>query len=152
MPLHGLAGPAPAAPWQPPCSSGVVMTYAKTIPKTTTPAWSPEPMLERLGGDVDLGRQLVTLFLSEYPRLVENLRASLASGRPQDVRRAAHAVKGSIANFIETGPHETAFEIERLGQEERLEPAMALVPRLERELAAIVPCMRTFERGGSCGS
>jgi HPt (histidine-containing phosphotransfer) domain-containing protein len=109
-------------------------------------------MIERLGGDVELARQLVTLFLSEYPRLVESLRNSLASGRAHDVRRAAHALKGSIANFTETGPHETAFAIERLGQEGRLEPATALVSRLEREMAAIVPYMREFERDGSCAS
>jgi HPt (histidine-containing phosphotransfer) domain-containing protein len=109
-------------------------------------------MIERLGGDTDLARQLVTLFLAEYPHLIEGLRASLSAGGASDVSRAAHAVKGCLANFIETGPHETAFEIERLGREGRLGPAAALMPRLERELAAILPCMQAFEADGSCAS
>jgi HPt (histidine-containing phosphotransfer) domain-containing protein len=116
------------------------------------PAWSAAQMIERLGGDAELARQLVTLFLAEYPHLIEGLRTSLAAGRATEVSRAAHAVKGCLANFIESGPHETAFEIERLGREGRLHPAPALLARLEREVAAIVPCMQAFEADGSCGS
>jgi HPt (histidine-containing phosphotransfer) domain-containing protein len=109
-------------------------------------------MIERLDGDDELARQLVGLFLTEYPKLLATLRASVESGRADDVRRAAHAAKGCLANFVETGPHATAYEIERLGAEDRVDGAAPLVARLEREIAAIVIDMRKFEAGASCGS
>ena len=114
--------------------------------------WSADAMIERLDGDHELARQLVGLFLTEYPKLLATLRASIESGRGDDVRRAAHATKGCLANFVETGPHDTAYEIERLGAEGRVDGAAPLVSRLEREIAAIVIDMRKFEAGASCGS
>jgi HPt (histidine-containing phosphotransfer) domain-containing protein len=116
------------------------------------PAWSARQLLDRLGGDEELARELVTLFLTEHPRLLSRLHASFASGRQDDVRRAAHAAKGCIANFVEGGVVDTAFEIERLSGQGRLEDASALVGRLERELADLVNDMRDFETGDRCAS
>jgi HPt (histidine-containing phosphotransfer) domain-containing protein len=95
---------------------------------------------------------LVTLFLAEYPKLLSALRDSLASGNADDVRRAAHAAKGCIANFVEGGPQATAFEIEQLGAEGRLADAAPLLARLEREVAAVVLNMQEFEQGAPCAS
>jgi len=119
-------------------------------PASARTAWSADAMIERLAGDDELARQLVALFLTEYPKLLATLRASIESGRGDDVRRAAHAAKGCLANFVETGPHATAFEIERLGAEGRVDGAAPLLARLEREIAAIVTDMRKFEAGASC--
>ena len=124
------------------------MTPVECRPPVTTPSvWSSAQLLERLGGDVALARELVALFLTEYPRLLSRLRASLASGRAEDVRRAAHAAKGCIANFVDSGAFATAFEIEQLGQQERLESVASLVGRLERELEDLAAGMRRFETG-----
>jgi two-component system, sensor histidine kinase and response regulator len=123
----------------------------KPTMKTPT-SWSADLMIERLGGDESLARQLVTLFLAEYPKLLGSLRASVASGNADDVRRAAHAAKGCIANFVEGGPQATAFEIEQLGGRGRLENVAPLVERLECELAVIVVRMKDFEQAAPCAS
>lgn len=119
---------------------------------TAPPAWSADVMLERLAGDDELARQLVALFLIEYPKLLTTLRATIESAQGDDVRRAAHATKGCLANFVESGPHATAYEIERLAAEGRVDATPPLLARLEREIAAIVIDMRKFEAGASCGS
>jgi HPt (histidine-containing phosphotransfer) domain-containing protein len=109
-------------------------------------------MIARLEGDEALVRQLVALFLDEYPRLVSRLRESVASGRAEDVRRAAHAAKGCIANFIETGPHQVALDIERAAAEARLDQVPPLMVRFERELAGLVVSMHAFDSGDRCTS
>lgn len=119
---------------------------------STATAWSAREMIDRLGGDEELARQLVALFLTECPRLLARLRDSLASGQADDVRRAAHAARGCIANFVEGGPQLTAFEIERLGMEGHLDLAAPVIVRLEQELAAMVAVMRDFEAGGRARS
>ena len=119
---------------------------------TISTSWSPESMIERIGDDEELARQLVALFLAEYPRMIAELRASIDSGVADTVRRAAHAFKGSAANFIDDGPVATALEIEVLGKEGRLDPVPALFARLEVEVAELVAGMREFDRGGACAS
>jgi HPt (histidine-containing phosphotransfer) domain-containing protein len=114
-------------------------------------------MVERLGGDQELARELVSLFLGEYPNLMHNLRASIGSGNPDAVRRAAHAAKGCIANFIDGGPQTTAYRIEQLGTEGRLNEIAPLFSHLELEVATLVRDMTAFmagasERGASCAS
>jgi len=114
--------------------------------------WSPAEMIERLDGDDALARQLVVLFLGEYERLLANLRTALAAGSADEVRRAAHAAKGCLANFIEGGPQATAHQIEQLGAAGRLSEVPALSAQLEDEVGALVLEMRAFERETSCAS
>jgi HPt (histidine-containing phosphotransfer) domain-containing protein len=121
--------PAPAAP--------------ATSDHTT---WSADAMIERLGGDEALARQLVTLFLGEYPRLLDILRTSLTSGVADDIRRAAHAAKGCIANFVEGGPQATACRIEQLATAGSLGNIPPLVAQLEQEVAALARDMTPFEQ------
>ena len=121
-------------------------------PATTHPVWSADAMIERLGGDDALARQLVTLFLSEYPKLLTALRDSFTARDADAVRRAAHAAKGCIANFVDGGPQATAYDIERLGADGRLDDVAPLIARLEREVAAMVMPMCEFEQSTSCAS
>ena len=115
-------------------------------------SWSPETMIDRIGGDEELAHQLVALFIAECPRMLGELRASIDGGTADAVRRAAHAFKGSIGNFIDDGPMTTAFEIELLGKQERVAEAPALLARLEGEVEQLLAGMRAFEQGGTCAS
>ena len=106
-------------------------------------------MVERLGGDEELARELVALFLGEYSNLMNNLRASIGSGNADAVRRAAHAAKGCIANFTDGGAQMTAYRIEQLGAEGRLREIAPLLSDLELEVAALVRDMTAFKQGPS---
>lgn len=107
--------------------------------------WSPDRMIARLGGDEQLTRQLVTLFLSECPRMMAQVRDSVEQGSADVMRRAAHAFKGSVSNFSTDGPTVTAFELESLGREGTIAGAPALLARLEREVALLLDQLRAFD-------
>lgn len=106
--------------------------------------WSPEQMIARLGGDEELARQLVTLFLTECPRMMDQVRESVEQGSADVVRRAAHAFKGSVSNFSTSGPMVTALELEHLGREGRVSETPAVLARLELEVASLVEQLRAF--------
>jgi HPt (histidine-containing phosphotransfer) domain-containing protein len=110
-------------------------------------AWSPVVMLERLGGDEELARQLVELFVSECPRMMDVMRTSVDSGDADQVRRAAHAFKGSVGNFTDDAPMTTAFELEQIGRNGELSRAASLLARLEAEVEAFLASLRRFEEG-----
>ena len=126
-------------------------------PKASVPAapaasraWSPDVMLDRLGGDEGLARQLVSLFLVEYPRMMIAIREGVALGSAEDLRKAAHAFKGSVGNFTDGAPMTTAFELERIGREDRLRDAPAALSRLEEDVERFVEGLRQFEREAAC--
>jgi two-component system, sensor histidine kinase and response regulator len=104
-------------------------------------------MLERLGGDEELARQLVELFVNECPRMMTVVRESVAKRDADQIRRAAHAFKGSVGNFTEDAPMTTAFELEQMGREGHIDAAPALLAKLESEVADFLMALNQFERG-----
>jgi HPt (histidine-containing phosphotransfer) domain-containing protein len=107
--------------------------------------WSPDQMIARLGGDEELARQLVTLFIGECPQMMAQVRQSVEQGTPDLVRRAAHAFKGSVSNFLAGGPTATAFTLEQIGRDGRLDEAPAVLATLERQVVVLIAQLRAFE-------
>ena len=114
--------------------------------------WTPAVLIERLGGDEHLVRELVDIFLTEYPKLLQAVRTSTGLADGPGLRRSAHALRGSITNFIDDGPTVTALALERAGEESRLDDATTLFAQLEREVEELARAMRNFHGGRSCES
>ena len=113
----------------------------------TAPRWSPVAMIERLGGDEELAHQLVELFVAECPRMMTVVRESVESGNADQVRRAAHAFKGSVGNFTDEAPMTTAFELEQIGRDGQLDQAATVLVRLEAEVEQFLAALGRFEAG-----
>jgi HPt (histidine-containing phosphotransfer) domain-containing protein len=99
-------------------------------------------LIARFGGDAELTRQLVALFIDECPQMMESVRHSVEDGCARQVQRAAHAFKGAVSNFTDGRVFETAMALEEMGREARLDAAPETLARLERELEALLETMR----------
>ena len=102
-------------------------------------------LLAQVDGDVRLLRKLARLFLTDCPGMMSSIRQAMASRDARGLQRAAHALKGSIANFAARGPFEAALKLEIMGRIGELiggkEACLALkkeVTRLQRALAVLV--------------
>jgi two-component system sensor histidine kinase/response regulator len=91
--------------------------------------------LARVGGDVDLLKEIAALFLDEYPRELQNIRQALATGDAQTLERSAHGLKGSVANFGASAAVDAAFQLEQFGRAHKLDQAPPALAALERTLA-----------------
>ena len=111
--------------------------------------WTPDRMLLRLDGDTELATQLAAIFIDECPRMLERLRGAVASGSADEVRRAAHALKGSVSNFVDDGPTATASELETMGRNGQLDGTPAVLDRLEQEIVALMVCLQDFQSRGT---
>jgi two-component system, sensor histidine kinase and response regulator len=113
----------------------------------TPAATGPAPVdlvgaLRTAGGDRALLADLMRLFLDDCPVRVAELRAAVASGDPEHVQRAAHAIKGSVATFEAQRARDLAADLERAGRERRLDDATGLLGALEIELARVSEALR----------
>lgn len=109
-----------------------------TVP-TKPPGLDLEFALARVGGDVDLLREIAGLFIEDYPRVVNQLDEAIARGDAQTLERTAHGLKGSVATFGAHDAMEAARTLESLGRAHKFEEVRQVLTTLELALAALRP-------------
>ncbi|MCS6851179.1 MAG: ATP-binding protein [Gemmataceae bacterium] len=90
---------------------------------------------DKMGGNPDLVRRVLTLFADSYPRLIADLRAALDEGHADKLTRTAHKLAGSIGNFDQGWPLQRVRQLEAQGRAGDLAGARQWVD----ELAAYLP-------------
>jgi HPt (histidine-containing phosphotransfer) domain-containing protein len=98
-----------------------------------------ELALSRVGGDADLLREIASLFLEDYPKVMADLHAAAEQGDALGIERTAHSLKGSVSNFGAYTVIETACKLEDLGRTRRLGEVTPLLKTLDHALAALRP-------------
>lgn len=104
------------------------------IPTGTAGALDKTAVLDRVGGDVELLKEIVDLFLETCPGLLEEIREALRKGDPESMEKAAHSLKGSVSNFGAESAAAAALRIERMGRSRDLSVAPVAIMSLEREI------------------
>jgi len=95
-------------------------------------------MLERLGGDVELMSEIVTLFVEECPNMIASVRDSISEQDANLVQRSAHTLKGALLNIAADPVAETARRLEFLGRSGELTESAEVLASLESELDRLV--------------
>jgi HPt (histidine-containing phosphotransfer) domain-containing protein len=81
------------------------------------------------------------------------LKESVSRQSPEEIRRAAHALKGAVGTFSVVGAMETAARIEELARSGKIDEAAALLEIIEPQIAKLVASLRVFTRETpSCAS
>jgi CheY-like chemotaxis protein/HPt (histidine-containing phosphotransfer) domain-containing protein len=78
-------------------------------------------------GDETIVTEIVELFLSDAPGLLEQWRQATASGDGEAARRATHTLKGTSASIGAVGLARCCADAEALAREDRLEDAAQLI-------------------------
>ena len=93
--------------------------------------------LERVGGDLDLLKEITRVFLDDCPRSLDQLRAAAARGDSQAVEQVAHGLKGAASNFGAKRVVATALVIEQMGRAGKLDDFAAALAALEAACAEL---------------
>ncbi|MDI3326471.1 response regulator [Pontibacterium granulatum] len=96
--------------------------------------FDPDGALERVGGDMEVLEDLVTLFYDECPKLMTEIQTTLATGDAVALRRAAHTLKGSAAVFAAKRTVNTALQLELMARDGKLDTAPETLVTLEMEV------------------
>jgi PAS domain S-box-containing protein len=95
--------------------------------------------LTRVGGDFELLREVVGLFLDDYPRALEKIRTAIAANDASGVEHNAHSLKGSVSTFGAKDVFEAALALEKLGRSGNLSGAQDGLRTLESALQDLRP-------------
>jgi HPt (histidine-containing phosphotransfer) domain-containing protein len=101
--------------------------------------------LSRVGGDVELLREVVGLFLDDYPQSLEMIRDAVVRGDRAGLERHAHSLKGSVATFGAEQVFEAALALEKQGRSGDLSGAADGLHRLEHALTMLRPELEALQ-------
>ena len=96
-----------------------------------------EMALSRVEGDADLLMEIAALFLGDYPKALQELHEAVAQGDAKHAERAAHGLKGSVANFGARAAVEAARTIEHMARAEKLADVTPVLEQLKEALEAL---------------
>jgi len=80
------------------------------------PVFDVGAVLDSLEGDSDLLRDIVVIFLAQFPKHMESIREAISNRDPDLLQRASHALKGAAANLLAQGVVQAASKLEGIGR------------------------------------
>lgn len=98
------------------------------------PSFNRVVALERVGGDEELLREVVQIYLAEYPGLLDAIRQAVATRSAEGLHRSAHTLKGSLATMGAEAAAALAFALEAKGRNSELSGVLEKFQELEAEL------------------
>jgi two-component system, sensor histidine kinase and response regulator len=111
-----------------------------------TREFNREEALARVGDDTALLQEIAQLFIDSLPQMLGDIQAAIGNGDAGALERAAHTLKGCVANFGAPEAYRLALRLENLAREQSLAstPAVysqlnAALDRLRLELNSMLP-------------
>jgi HPt (histidine-containing phosphotransfer) domain-containing protein len=100
--------------------------------------------LERMMGDVEFAREVAAEFAKDLPKLVIELKESVALGAIEPIGKHAHKIKGSAGNVGGDALRNVAFEMEEAGKAGDLGRMIRLIPALENQAVQLIEALRQW--------
>jgi two-component system sensor histidine kinase/response regulator len=102
--------------------------------------------LARVGGDEELLKELIVVFIGEVHRWLDDIRSAIVSADAAKLKRAAHTLKGAVDNCGASRAYDFALQLERLGGEGRLAGAEEIFAELEAEIERLLPALIWYSK------
>jgi PAS domain S-box-containing protein len=122
--------------------------HRQNEPRATAPAISDPlnaaELLEQVQGDRELLAEIIRLFATGLPEVLQGLRESIARGDAAGVARMAHALKGSVANFARRGAYRAVEEMEKFAKDSDLTRTAQTLAVVEGELERLLAALEVF--------
>ncbi|HEX8986817.1 MAG TPA: Hpt domain-containing protein [Rhodocyclaceae bacterium] len=106
------------------------------------PAFDRAAVLENLGGDEALLAEIARIFVADWPQNEERMRRALEANDAETLRRAAHAVKGSVANFSAERAVQAARALEFAGRDGDMAAAPQLLDATVAAVSRVVAALQ----------
>jgi two-component system sensor histidine kinase/response regulator len=104
-------------------------------------------MLDCVGGNQELLRAVIGVFLKNCPGLVAKIRCAVAERDCDALKLAAHTLRGAASTFLSASAVEATTRLERIGRESQLSSAKDQLSTLEKEIARLEPALRGLAAG-----
>jgi HPt (histidine-containing phosphotransfer) domain-containing protein len=122
-------------------NAGEVMSRGKT-----GRALDLDIALAHVDGDRQLLAELSSMFVQDYPRLLDAARHSIVQDDFSGLERAAHTLKGRLAFFGIHKAREQALELEMMARNNDLSRARQALDEIEAEMEGVLAELESLAR------
>jgi CheY-like chemotaxis protein len=91
-------------------------------------------LIKSFKDDHNLFKELVEIFVNDYPQMLTSLRKSLKATDAKTFTRTAHSLKGMLRNFEAEAAADTAFDLEKKGKQGELDGTDQIIDSLAGQL------------------
>jgi two-component system sensor histidine kinase/response regulator len=91
-------------------------------------------LMRAFENDRRLFKELVDIFVNDYPQMLNTLRQSLKDADAKTFSRTAHSLKGMLRNFQAEAVADTAFDLEKRGKQGELDGSDRVIEYLAGQL------------------
>jgi HPt (histidine-containing phosphotransfer) domain-containing protein len=98
-----------------------------------------DSVLESLGSDRELLRDVLGILLDELPRHMASLRQAIASGNAEAIEQMAHSIKGELSYLSLSEVSRNASDLEASGRDADIALSASLYGRLEAGVLELLP-------------
>jgi two-component system, sensor histidine kinase and response regulator len=103
-----------------------------------------DELLTRLENDHELLRELIGIFKTDFPPLLQSLQQSVGRGDMKGVETASHALKGMLSGLSVTQAAATASRLEQMGRVGTTLGLTEVLALLEKQVADLLPELKTY--------
>jgi HPt (histidine-containing phosphotransfer) domain-containing protein len=96
--------------------------------------------------------ELIDLFLDDMPRQIEWLRRGAGQADPDEVRKAAHRIRGAAGNVGAERLSGICADLEKVAGEEHLAPLGEMLDHVEEEWEQIKATLGALKKATANGS
>jgi signal transduction histidine kinase/HPt (histidine-containing phosphotransfer) domain-containing protein len=125
-------------------SPGQLNLSSSQTPKDAEHSAGLPALLERVGGDEKLLRQMIRTFLKDTPKRLASLQQQIRRKNAQEVTALAHAILGSSAIFGASEASKFAKQIQALGCDAAFAQAEQVYELLKEEIANLERNLRGY--------
>ena len=101
---------------------------------------------ERLDGDMELLKELVVIFNEDSPQLMSNIKDAIDKKDAESLRKSAHTLKGSVANFSAKAVFDISFELEKNGKNNELQDVESTFNQLTIEIKNFLKALEDISK------
>jgi CheY-like chemotaxis protein len=100
-------------------------------------------LLEQCAGSAELVERVERIFMQQASTMVNAVRVSIDAGDADELRRAAHTLKGAVGALCAKGSYEASLRLEMIGRSGSLEQAKDAFADLMNEVEAVKKFLAT---------
>jgi PAS domain S-box-containing protein len=118
----------------------------RAIQQHAAPPLDADALLEGVGGNRKLLRELVDVFVTDTPKLLSRIDRAIARGDAAALQQAAHALKGAVGNFESGAAFESVRRLESLARENKIPEARQAVAVVKAEITRLKQALKSVSR------
>jgi two-component system sensor histidine kinase/response regulator len=111
--------------------------------------WDKSAALRTADGDVELLRELISIFLEDYHSALADIQQAVDKKDARKLERSAHRLKGSALNFGAEKTVNLALQLENMGHDNKLDGLEHVFGSFVSELRILDTELKAFKEDSS---